>query len=1103
MNEILLELALSCQKGKNIEDNIYNVIQILVKKLPLSYFGLWAKNAYLSKKNNKNIYRNYTFLTGNVDYRLKNEQITLPENITDYFKSENSYVVVTRENPDFTMFFERNNAPAMIIFVMGKHLFFKILLEHTLQSEHKTFLTEINPIIKIWKNTLKKHIKLEILQKENEIVKQQNQKIIQKIRGYVDNHKKKTVIEDENAEKMADATKIEHIEEITNLYIKGNPPQNLIPSNINLKKNNFLQDEKTHDENIIIEKNKMLQKFLFEEKQNKIFELWLTQLQDPLCVVDCKGNILFVNNKATDFFGHTLEYVLYKNITELSTTFKNQTEWNIFSDYLQKKKTVLYETVHITPKGRIYPLEVYAQYIDLNLNITPDQNQINLEYFKGNNPFENNEFIIFTGKDITDRQTAQNIILKKQIQLSAFINTAPVSVVMFDKNFNYVLATEKWIVENGLAEYNIVGKPYQEICINYPAHWFEILKKCLKDGVAEKRKQERMIFGKPNNEDAEIKWVNWEFKPWYNNEKSIQGVIMLIEDITQRKYEADMLKFAKQKAEEASQAKHLFLANVSHEIRTPLHVMGGMIQLIQKTELNNYQNQYISTIKSALDNLLVIVNDILDMSKIEAGKITLENVGFNLQNVIYHLCSLLKHRAEEKGVGLFYEVDKKIASVLLGDPVRLNQILMNFVNNAIKFTNKGTVEIECQLLGNFLNENNIPTQKIIFRIIDTGKGIAENKLQQIFEKFTQEDNSINREYGGTGLGLSIAKNLAELMGGKIQVQSKRSIGTTFWFELEFPIGNETQIPQKIKIDTSLNQLKDMKVLLAEDHDINRFLATTILQNWGVKVDVAENGREAVDKVAQNQYENQYDVVLMDIQMPIMGGIEATRIIRQQLKSDVPIIALTAHAFKGERERYISAGMNDYVSKPFEADELYTAILHFRKPTAQASAPSNTKYDAILENNNLPNNISETTNSETETTNPQNNLEENLQIQNPKIDNIQDMNKDEYAFDLDVLRKALNYDEPMTQKMLDMFVEKTPKTIEELQQNLQQHNREQVKAISHKLKSSFKLLGMTSLADIALFLELNAPQIDLATLQDNVKKLVHIFEVIVDKISNKK
>ncbi|MEO1654879.1 MAG: ATP-binding protein, partial [Bacteroidota bacterium] len=392
--------------------------------------------------------------------------------------------------------------------------------------------------------------------------------------------------------------------------------------------------------------------------------------------------------------------------------------------------------------------------------------------------------------------------------------------------------------------------------------------------------------------------------------------VMFTEDITERKLQEQALQIATIKAEEGSRAKQQFLANMSHEIRTPMNAILGMTRLLQRTNPSNQQKTYLDAIKASADNLLVIINDILDISKIEAGKLNIESVGFNLEKLVKRLCDSIEFRANEKGIGLFDYVDRRISKVLIGDPVRLNQVMLNLVNNSIKFTEKGSVEIECNLIEATEDENVIQ-----FQVIDTGIGIDKAKLATIFESFSQGDDSISREYGGTGLGLSISNQLVELFGGKLQVKTKRAIGTTFYFTLRMKVGSEEHIPKPLEAKRKDVSIRGLKVLLAEDHDINQYLATTLLDEWGTVVEVVENGKEVIKKVSDHQY----DAILMDIQMPIMDGIDATKIIRRQLRLDVPIIAFTANSLKGDSHKYLNAGMNAYVSKPFEPVELFNTI----------------------------------------------------------------------------------------------------------------------------------------------------------------------------------
>lgn len=496
--------------------------------------------------------------------------------------------------------------------------------------------------------------------------------------------------------------------------------------------------------------------------------------------------------------------------------------------------------------------------------------------------------------------------------------------------------------------------------------------------------------------DGSLLQVEVRIKDIIFNQENVQ--LVLIHDVTNYKKQEEELRLAKQRTEEASHAKELFLASVSHEIRTPMNAIMGMSYLLAKTDLAPTQKSYNDTIQISAANLLAIINDILDMSKISAGKMTLEVVGFRLSELVSNLCNAIRYKSEEKGIGLFMEIDRRIAPVLLGDPLRLYQVILNLVSNAIKFTDKGQVEIECKLLS-----HTQATQIIQFKVIDSGKGIDPEKLEKIFEAFSQEDDSISREYGGTGLGLSISKNLVQLFGSKLEVSSTKSTGTTFSFTLELSIGDVEDIPQKeqeIGKAQIQQSLEGINILLVEDHDINLFVATSILEQWNIKPDIATNGKEAIKAIKQKKY----DVVLMDIQMPVMGGIEATKIIRKDLKSQVPIIALTANVIKTDIEKYLTAGMNDYISKPFEPATLLKKILE----------------------------------------------------QTNRIFNMQKM------YDLPKLRKMFNENEAVIKKMLSMFVDNTPTLLQEMQDAYKITNYPRVKEIAHKIKATIKTLGSEDL-----------------------------------------
>ncbi len=507
----------------------------------------------------------------------------------------------------------------------------------------------------------------------------------------------------------------------------------------------------------------------------------------------------------------------------------------------------------------------------------------------------------------------------------------------------------------------------------------------------------------------EFNAINLKFK------EGLDGFILDCRDIAQRKEsEAELVRLQK--------AKEQFLANMSHEIRTPINGIVGMANLLGRNSSPEERDTYLSAIKHSAENLTVIINDILDLAAIESGKLKFEKIAFNLQDFIPSLISTFTYQAREKRIAIEYEIEDALDRILLGDPVRLNQILINLISNAVKFTHSGSIKVVCSI-----DRQQKDLCWVRIEVVDTGVGIPNEKLNTIFDSFSQADASVTRKYGGTGLGLTIVKQLVELQKGKIFVKSKEHVGSTFTVHIPYAKGKATKIskssPSKHAKAVKNARASQLYVLLVEDNEINRLYAKSVLKNWHCITDTAENGLIAIEKVKSQEY----DVVLMDIQMPVMDGYETTKAIRmmESPQGNVPILALTANAIKNDVDKCLAAGMNDYLPKPFTPDDLYRKLFTELKITPREKTRKKPSEA---------------------TTKP---------------------------YNLDYLRSVSGNNEEFIREMILTFTESIPSQLVEMKNALLLEDWAQLARNAHQIKPSFTLMGLNALRSSIVFIEENS------------------------------
>ncbi|TGE09761.1 PAS domain S-box protein [Hymenobacter fodinae] len=676
-------------------------------------------------------------------------------------------------------------------------------------------------------------------------------------------------------------------------------------------------------------------------------------------------------------------------------------------------------------------------------------------------PFErdakgNVQQVVGSAEDITrwkvadeQRRSANRRLAEQNRLFRQVIDTAPNLIYLKDITGNYVLANQATAQLYKLTAEELVQTPVEELVKIFP----DMQRYRIADEQVIRTQQELAQEDTFVSAEGQVHWFNSIKRPFLLADGTVQ-VLGVDNEITTLKETERALQKAKEIAEENAQSRQNFLTNMSHEIRTPMNGVMGLTDLLAKTPLDDQQRQYLQHIRHSAENLLVVINDILDMAQLGAGRIRVEAMPFQLDEVLKASCQSLLHTATEKGINLRLQLPPaEVPMRVIGDPYRLRQVLLNLLNNAVKFTERGDVLLTCRRV----SKPNEPL-RLQFSVLDTGIGIPEHQLQAMFEPFAQASASTAREYGGSGLGLSISRGLIELLGGELTAESHLHKGSTFRFTLPFEVATDEAPVLEAEPITDYQSLGRRRILLAEDNAVNQLLVRTMLEGWGLEVDVAGSGPEALAMFRRRTY----DVVLMDIQMPGLDGMATTRLLREHpdaARAATPVVALTAHAMRGEAERYLQAGLDAYLSKPFREQDLFRTI----------SSLLNGGVPPTPEPTSLPE--------------PQPAAEDTAPL-----------------YDLSALRRHSNSDEGFVRRLVNIFIQTTPAVVAKLEAGLHDQNRVQIAAAAHHLKSSVDGLGVQRLHQVLRNLEKANAEVDTPSFEELATWVTQVRQTTDEAIS---
>ena len=719
---------------------------------------------------------------------------------------------------------------------------------------------------------------------------------------------------------------------------------------------------------------------------------------------DLQGRFTYISNKGLELTGYTMEELIGKPFYILISGNKKKDVARFYLNQYKDFVKDLTEEFEIKTKDKsIKVVQISAVLTEKNGKITGFQS---------------------TARDITQVKYVESLVRESKIKLhqqqeeynfrlQSVINNIPMVLYIKDLEGRYVMVNRKFIEASGLRDDTIIGKTNAEIFKNEE-------KFTLYQNV-----DLRIIqTGKPvefeevvSTADGERNLLVTKF-PLFDKNNEIFAISGVVKDITDMAHHRQQLIDARLKAEKAEQLQEAFLANMSHEIRTPMNGIMGMTNILLDTNLDSEQKEYAELIKRSSDALLILINDILDLSKIKAGRMELEAIDFNLKEAVQNVLQPMKVSLK-KNVVLNYAINKAVPDCIRGDSHKLFQILNNLLSNAIKFTEKGEIKVDVNLI-----EKGDEKIYIKFDVSDTGIGISSEHIANIFESFTQAGNDTTRRFGGTGLGLAITKRLIDLQNGSIHVESTPGVGTVFHVEIPYLPASAALTCLLPDININLSEaIEDKRILIVEDNQVNQRVLINVLQKVKASHDIANNGQEAIEKLESGKI---YNLIIMDLQMPVMDGFEATAYIRKKLKINTPIIAMTASTLRNERVKCFDIGMNEYLAKPFSPGELIKHIHH------------------LINTNSIK--------------------EKQLNHQQMAAEKLYDLS---YLQELD--------DNDYLIEMIELFFESTSAMLDEIRESIKKKDWDAVSRNAHKIKSSLGPFQINKMISIASAMEENAKQ----------------------------